>query len=49
MKITRLMEALENSLELLGDVEVFIYDYNTNREYKVGGINNEADHIELIE
>ena len=34
---------LKNSKERLGDVEVYIESENK----KVGGINNEGDHIEI--
>jgi len=49
MKISQFIEMLENSKERLGDVEVYIYDYTSGREYKVGGINNELDHIDIVE
>lgn len=42
MKISILIEMLENSKERLGDVEVYIKDE------KVCGINNESNHIEII-
>ncbi len=42
MKISRLIEMLENSKERLGNVEVYTKD-----DKKIIGINNEGDHIEI--
>jgi len=42
IKINELIEMLERSKENLGDVEVH------SNDYKITGINNEKDHIEII-
>lgn len=47
MKISQLIEMLENSRERLGDVEVMFYDYIKQERFEITGIDNEGDHIDL--
>jgi hypothetical protein len=49
MKISRLIEMLQDCKELLGDVDVFFYNYNTFKEHRISGIDAEKDHINLVE
>lgn len=49
MKISELEEMLKNAREILGDVEVFLWDSDGNNinEKPISSVNYERDHIEL--
>lgn len=47
MKISKLIEMLNNCKDYIGDVEVNFCDYHINKEYKINGIDTEENYINI--
>lgn len=48
MRISELIEMLNDCKERLGDIEVYFHDYSLDKTFKIDSINAEKDYIDIV-